>query len=146
MAAPSKILTLNLGMQTVGLAEFSSTPGGGLVLNQYRLTEMLADPATDSSRVAQVRMAVHEMVEALKVKAGKVNYSIPSQSVFTRFVKLPPMEEGKIDQVISFEAQQNVPFPINEVVWDYQIVGDGKDGKLEVVLVAIKADLLNEIT
>ena len=138
MAAPSKILTINLGMQTVGLAEFSSSSGGGLVLNQYRLTEMLADPATDASRGAQVKMAVQEMVAGLKLKLGKVNYSIPSQAVFTRFVKLPPMEEGKIDQVISFEAQQNVPFPINEVVWDYQIVGDGKDGKMEVVLVAIK--------
>ena len=145
MAAPSKILTINLGMQTVGLAEFSSSSGGGLVLNQYRLTEMLADPATDASRGAQVKMAVQEMVAGLKLKLGKVNYSIPSQAVFTRFVKLPPMEEGKIDQVISFEAQQNVPFPINEVVWDYQIVGDGKDGKMEVVLVAIKSDLLNEI-
>jgi type IV pilus assembly protein PilM len=145
MAAPSKILSLNLGMQTVALAEFSSTSGGGLVLNRYRLTELLADPATDSSRVSQVKMAVQEMVDAFKIKSGKVNYSIPSQSVFTRFVKLPPMEEGKIDQVINFEAQQNVPFPINEVVWDYQIVGDGKDGKMEVVLVAIKSDLLNEI-
>ena len=145
MAASSKIITLNLGMQTVGLAEFSSTPGGGLVLNRYRLTEMLADPATDSSRVAQVRMAVREMVNAFKIKSGRVNYSIPSQSVFTRFVKLPPMDEAKIDQVIRFEAQQNVPFPIDEVVWDYQIVGDGKDGKMEVVLVAIKSDLLNEI-
>ena len=132
-------------MQTVGLAEFSSKSGGGLVLNQYCLTEMLADPATDASRGAQVKMAVQEMVAGLKIKSGKVNYSIPSQSVFTRFVKLPPMEEGKIDQVINFEAQQNVPFPISEVVWDYQIVGDGKDGKMEVVLVAIKSDLLNEI-
>jgi len=145
MAAPSKILTLNLGMQTVGLAEFSSTPGGGLVLNQFRLTELMSDPAADASRVGQVNMAIHEMVEGLKIRTGKVNYSIPAQSVFTRFVKLPPMEEDKIEQVITFEAQQNVPFPINEVVWDYQILGDGKDGKLEVALVAIKSDLLNEL-
>ena len=145
MAAPSKILTINLGMQTVGMAEFSSTPKGGLILKQYRLTEMMADPANDATRSAQVKMTVQEMVGTLKTKSGKVNYTIPSQSVFTRFVKLPPMEEGKIDQVINFEAQQNVPFPINEVVWDYQIVGDGKDGKMEVVLAAIKSDLLNEI-
>ena len=145
MSASSKILTLNLGMQTVAMAEFSSSPGGGLVLNRYRLTELLADPATDSSRVAQVKLAVHEIVDAFKIKSGRINFSIPAQSVFTRFVKLPPMDEEKIDQVINFEAQQNVPFPINEVVWDYQIVGDGKDGKMEVVLVAIKSDLLNEI-
>src|SRR5207302_9275085 len=45
----------------------------------------------------------------------------------------------------AFEAQQNVPFPIDEVVWDYQLVGGGADEQLQVVLVAIKSDLLEGI-
>ena len=44
-----------------------------------------------------------------------------------------------------FEAQQNVPFPIDEVVWDYQLVGGGTEEQIQVVLVAIKADLLEGI-
>ena len=52
---------------------------------------------------------------------------------------------GKIDRIIAFEAQQNVPFPIDEVVWDYQLVGGGTDEQLQVVLVAIKSDLLEGI-
>ena len=55
------------------------------------------------------------------------------------------MEEEKIDRIIAFEAQQNVPFPIDEVVWDYQLVGGGVDEQLQVVLVAIKSDLLEGI-
>ena len=55
------------------------------------------------------------------------------------------MEEEKIEQIISFEAQQNVPFPIDEVVWDYQLVGGGADEQIQVVLVAIKSDLLGQI-
>ncbi len=145
MAAPNRILSLNLGMQTLSLAEFRTSSSGGLVLQQYRLTELMADPAADASRIAQMRIVIKEMTEALKVSGGKVNYSIPAQSVFTRFVKLPSVGEDKVDQIVSFEAQQNVPFPIDEVVWDYQLVDSGQESKMEVVLVAIKADLLDEI-
>ena len=146
MAASTSILSLNLGLQTVGLAEFSTTPAGGLVLQSYRLTELVADPASDSSRPSQMNIAVEEMLGELKIKKARVNYAISAQSVFTRFVKLPPVDPDQVDQIITFEAQQNVPFPINEVVWDYQLVGGGdKEGKLEVVLVAIKSDLLDDL-
>jgi len=145
MAAPNRILSLNLGLQTVGLAEFRTTQSGGLVLQSYRLTELIADPAADASRPAQMKIAIEEMVGGLKIKPGKVNYAISAQSVFTRFVKLPPVDASQVDQIITFEAQQNVPFPINEVVWDYQLVSGGSGEKLEVVLVAIKADLLDDL-
>src|ERR1022692_4399425 len=85
------------------------------------------------------------MLDALQIKSGNVNYAIAENLVFTRFVKLPSIEEEKIEQIISFEAQQNVPFPIDEVVWDYQVVGGSAEGQVEVILVAIKADLLEEI-
>lgn len=40
-------------------------------------------------------------------------------------MKLPAVEEEKIERIIAFEGQQNVPFSIDEVVWDYQLVGAG---------------------
>ena len=60
-------------------------------------------------------------------------------------MKLPPIDEEKIERIIAFEAQQNVPFPIDEVVWDYQLIGGGGGEQIQVILVAIKADLLDEI-
>ena len=96
-------------------------------------------------RRTQMAIALREMMDELHVKHGSVNYALAGQSVFARFVKLPAVEQGKIDKIISFEAQQNVPFPIDEVVWDYQVVGGGLDEQIQVVLVAIKVDLLDEI-
>src|SRR5207245_6115060 len=81
----------------------------------------------------------------MQIHHASVNYAVPSQSVFARFVKLPGLDATKIDKIIAFEAQQNVPFPIDEVVWDYQLVGGGLDQQVQVVLVAIKVDLLEEI-
>ena len=145
MTATNRIISLNLGSQTVGLAEFRTLPHGGLVLHDYRLRDVLTDTAAEGMRYGQVAVVLRDMLDELQIKLGHVNYAVPGQSVFARFVKLPAVEEEKIERIIAFEAQQNVPFPINEVVWDYQLVGGGADEQIQVVLVAIKSDLLDEI-
>jgi type IV pilus assembly protein PilM len=145
MAGPTQILSLNLGSQTIGVAEFHSQPHGGLVLQSHRLREILTDATGEGMRYAQVAPALREMLDDLGIRSGDVNYAVAGQSVFARFVKLPAVEEEKIEKIISFEAQQNVPFPIDEVVWDYQLVGGGEEEQIQVVLVAIKSDLLEEI-
>ena len=146
MAAPSRIITLNLGMQTVTLAEFGASARGALTLVAFAQEELIADPAADATRPAQIEAAVSALRKALRVGSReRVNFSLPSQSVFARFVKLPGPSPDEVDSIIGFEAQQNVPFPIDEVVWDYQIMGEAKDNQWDVVLVAIKADQLDEI-
>lgn len=145
MAAPPRIVSLNLGSQTIGLAEFQAQPHGGLVLQQHRLREILTDASGEGMRYGQLASALNGMLGELQIKSGDVNYAVPGQSVFARFVKLPAVDEEKIEKIISFEAQQNVPFPIDEVVWDYQLVGGGAEEQIQVVLVAIKSDLLDEI-
>jgi type IV pilus assembly protein PilM len=145
MATPTRIISLNLGSQTLGLAEFQPQPQGGLILVNYRLREVLMDPAAEGIRQAQISSTLREMIAELQIRHEAVNYAVPAQSVFARFVKLPAVEEEKIERIIAFEAQQNVPFPIDEVVWDYQLIGGGGEEQIQVVLVAIKADLLEEI-
>src|SRR5947207_1948688 len=145
MAKPARIISLNLGSQTIGLAEFQAKAEGGLVLQNYRLREVLIDPAGEGIRHTQISATLREMMAELQIRHEAFNYAVPAQSVFARFVKLPAVEEEKIERIIAFEAQQNVPFPIDEVVWDYQLIGGGGDEQVQVVLVAIKSDLLDEI-
>ncbi|HXA08490.1 MAG TPA: type IV pilus assembly protein PilM [Chthoniobacterales bacterium] len=142
MSASPRILSLDLGSQTLRLAEFQAGPNGGLILTGYRRREILADPAAETDRTGQISEVLSAMMRELGIKGGPVDYAVPGQSVFARFVKLPLVDQDKIERIITFEAQQNVPFPIEEVVWDYQLVGSSDVDKIEVVLVAIKADLL----
>src|SRR5256885_3293982 len=149
MAGPARLITLNLGSQTIGLAEFRAA-AAGLILVDYRLRETPLDPETGQRRDAEVALdetgaVLREMMREMQIHHASVNYAVPAQSVFTRFVKLPGLDAEKIHKVISFEAQQNVPFPIDEVVWDYQLVGGGMGEHIQVVIVAIKRDLLDEI-
>jgi type IV pilus assembly protein PilM len=124
------------------MAEFRPRTEGGLVLRDYKRCEVAIESAGESIRSAQITATVKEMLHETGIRNATVNYAVAAQSVFARFVRLPSVEEEKIDRIIAFEAQQNVPFPIDEVVWDYQLVGGGPEEQLQVVLVAIKADLL----
>jgi type IV pilus assembly protein PilM len=149
MPGPARLITVNLGSQTFGLAEFRVAPGG-LVLVDYRLRELPLDPETGQRRDAHVAFeesaaVLREMMQEMQIPRRPVNYALPAQSVFVRFVKLPALGQEKLDKIISFEAQQNVPFSLEEVVWDYQIVGGGMGEEIQVVLVAVKVDLLDEI-
>ncbi len=145
MASSSRFTVLNLGMQTVTLAEFQSIPNGGLSLLQFHSTELLVDPGADAMRPRQLESAIAQLKKASNIKGGPVNYALPIQSVFTRYLSLPGSSEEELRQIIAFEAQQNIPFSIDEVVWNYQAIGEPRDAKLDVALVAIKTDTLEEI-
>ncbi len=126
------------------MAVFDPAKGGGLILKSYGSTSILADPAQEMVRLPQITLAVKELATGLKTLKEKVRYSMSGQSVFTRFVKLPPLNEDNIDELVKFEAQQHVPFPIDEVVWDWQLLESSGPEK-EVALVAIKGEALTEI-
>lgn len=147
MADKKSIVTLNIGSQRVSLAQFSVGKGGGLVLLKYEFYELSGDPAADSARLPQIKLAVAALVDSLGVAKSNVIYSLSGHSAFTRFIKTPALDEENVEKLIAFEAQQNIPFPLNEVAWDYQrIVAKGEDGEAEYALVAIKKDSLDELT
>ena len=143
MADQQSIIALNIGSQRISMGVFAPTKKG-LILKKFGGQSILADPATEAARVPQVKIAIKELAKSLKVDKQEAAYALSGQSVFVRFVKLPPLEGEGMDELVRFEAQQNVPFPIDEVIWDWEkLVTDGIDN--EVVLVAVKADSLNEL-
>ena len=135
-------LAVDFGAGSVKLAEFAVNESGGLGLKRYGIEPLGAEGAQESTRAATVLKALQKLLTEKGVKAREVNVCAPGFQVFSKFVKLPPVESSKVTQIIQYEAQQNVPFPLEEVVWDYQIMGTLASGELEVLLVAIKADVV----
>src|SRR6267143_1005717 len=142
MLNTKSFLAVDFGAGTLKLAEFEVSEAGGLRLKQYGLKSLGAEGAQESTREATILKALQEMLSTKGIKAKNVNVCAPGFHVFSKFVKLPPVDAGKVTQIIQYEAQQNVPFPLAEVVWDYQILGSTPGGELEVLLVAIKADIV----
>lgn len=79
------------------------------------------------------------------LKGDLVSISVPGQSALARFIQLPPVEAGKLHEIVKYEARQQIPFALEDVIWDYQPLGAGAEegGFLldaEVGLFAMKRD------
>ena len=71
MAAPTRIISLNLGSQTIGVGEFRTLSQGGLVLRDYRLRDVLTEAAAEGLRYNQVAAVLREMLQDLKIESGR---------------------------------------------------------------------------
>src|SRR5437667_8932097 len=108
--------------------------------------KILSQPDADPDQLT--REALETFLSRNQLKGDTVVISVPGQSGLARFVKLPPVEEKKIADIVRFEAKQQIPFPLDEVVWDFQKIGSGEvtDGfamETEIGLFAMKRDQIN---
>src|SRR5436309_3771879 len=108
--------------------------------------KILSQPDADPNETT--REALQKFLERNPIQGDIVIIAVPGQSGLARFVKLPPVEEKKINDIVRFEARQQIPFPLEEVVWDYQRIGSGvvTDGfamETEIGLFAMKRDMVN---
>jgi type IV pilus assembly protein PilM len=78
-------------------------------------------------------------------KSDDIAISVPGQSSFARFISLPPVEPKGIPKIVQYEAVQQIPFDINEVEWDWQLMEKPDSPELEVGIFAIKNELINSI-
>jgi len=145
MFSAERILALDIGASKLVLAEFAQMKGGGIELVNYGSAPIGLDPDTATESSAYIVTGIREILRERGIHPGKVCLSISGQNVIPKNVKLPPVTKDKIAQVIRFEAQNNVPFPIEEVVWDY-ILTPEEDGQLSVLIVAVKEELVAKIT
>ena len=135
-------LCFDFGAGTIKVGEFIVNEQGTLTLTQFGTKALGQEGTQESKREAAVLKAIQDLLSQKQYRGRSTNVCAPGFHVFSKFVKLPPVDTGKVTQIIQYEAQQNVPFPLAEVVWDYQIMGTSASGELEVLLVAIKSDVV----
>lgn len=120
---------------------------GRVELTDVDVIEYSPAPSRDEAGLEQeIRIALSTLVSRHKLKGDVIAASLPSHSAFNRFVKLPPVASERLNEIVQYEAQQHIPFPINEVIWRYQsierIYQPGEE--LDVVLFAIKKELVDQ--
>ena len=103
------------------------------------LTQPGAEPAI------LIQDALREFLSRNSVHGDQVAISVSGQNGLARFIKLPPVEAKKIPDIVRYEAKQQIPFDLNDVVWDYQRMGGGSEEEgfaleTEVGLFAMKRD------
>lgn len=100
----------------------------------------------EADRDQQAREALQSLVAKHKIR-GTVAISLPGNAVFSKFITLPPVEKKRVPEIVRYESRQQIPFPIDEVVWDYQLVKSelvpGED--IEVALFAVRREIVQGI-
>ncbi len=121
--------------------------GRGLELLKADMEPVESRPgATDSQSDEAARAALSAFLKRNGTKGEKVFVSVPGHTAFNRLLRIPPVEAKKLASSIRFEAQQQIPFPIDEVIWDYhQLQRDASSGEdWEVNLFAVKKDFIEK--
>jgi Tfp pilus assembly PilM family ATPase len=144
-----RAIGLDIGSFAVKLVELVKTKEGILV---NKVVSLSLPPSTGEEEKRRLTIqTVRKIFVENKIRPRSVILSVSGQSVFTRTIKIfLPTEVNarkglklkKLDRIIGFEAKQQIPFPLNEVVWDYQLLPTREPRAQDVLLVAMKNSLL----
>src|SRR5687767_11055260 len=117
---------------------------GGLRVDDFDVIEhetVLSESGDNREQLIQT--ALTNFVTRHLAKGGEVAIGVSGQSSFARFIKLPPVEKSKIPEIVRFEAIQQIPFPLDDVEWSYQLFEEEGSPDVEVGIFAMKKELVN---
>jgi type IV pilus assembly protein PilM len=121
---------------------------GAYELEFCHLHSLPPELIVDGSIIDSLRLvdSIKEMIKTAGIKTKNATISISGHSsVIIKRISLPEMSEEELSESIKFEAEQYVPFDIEDVNLDFQILGPKDEpGQMDVILVAVKKDVINE--
>ena len=138
-----RALGIDIGAGSVKLVELEKS-FEGVQLVRAKIFD-LTHHADQEKRDTLIKEGLEGLLRAEKIKGGKVSVSLSGQSVFIRFLKLPKIQQGKIDKIIKYEAQQQIPFPLDKISWDHQIFHTGAGPEEDVLFVAAKKEIVEAV-
>jgi type IV pilus assembly protein PilM len=138
---------LDIGSGYLKVVQFKDIKGG----YELELFDMLPLPPeliVDGSIIDSLRLidSLKELIRKAKIKTKDAVISVAGHSsVIVKRVSLPEMTEEELSESIKFEAEQYIPFDIEDVTLDFQILGPKEEpGQMDVIIVAVKKEIVNE--
>jgi len=135
-------IALDIGAHFIKLVELKKEKDS-IILTRIGIKEIPRDLKLDRDKITSQLIA--ELLAENNIKSKSVNISVNGQSVFVRFVKLLQIKEDKLKQTMKFEAQNQIPFSLNEVMWDWSLLDKDKSVSKKAVIVAIKKNLVEDM-
>ncbi len=150
MAKTGAVWGIDLGQTALKALRCRAAPEGDRIVAEafdfIEYPKMLSQP--DANPVELIKEALETFLSRNSLTGDRVAISVSGQSGLARFIKLPPVESKKIPDIVRYEARQQIPFALEDVVWDYQQMAGGsmEEGfalETEVGLFAMKRDQVN---
>lgn len=136
-----RVLAVDCGAGHLACGLVTSDKSGRLQLEKLALDAFNPDPTLDAGWPGMIAEVLSDTARREKF-GGPAAIGLPGHHILGKFIKTPAVEESKRAKIVQFEAQQNIPYSLDEVVWDYQVVSEqGLD--LELMLAAAKKDVVH---
>ena len=137
---------IDIGEHSIKLVELRKSKAEVRLARVNILETKIIPSQSKDERETATAAALGQMLGSANIgKTDPVTIAAPGLSAFIRYVKLPPVTSKRLDQIIGYEAQQQVPFPLDEVIWNYQILKGQSKSETNVILVAIKAEVVEHL-
>lgn len=147
MAGQELILCIDIGAESIKASEFLCS-AENIELSRFAYLEYINNDEEASALDATVA-ALKSIISTNKFAAKSVYLSLSGQNALIPFIKVPAMttEPEKIRELVTFEAKSRIPYALDEVVWDYQLI-DNPDGadEIDAMLVSVKNEEVIRIT
>jgi len=145
--AKDQLLGLDIGSRTVKVAEVQQTKKGR-ILQRFGMTDLPQNCIVEG-RIKEptvVADAIKGLVSDLKVSEQNVAASVAGYSVIIKRITVKKMTEDELHENIRFEAEQYIPFDLDDVNIDFHIVGESNvnPNQMNVMLVAAKTEVIDE--
>lgn len=142
------IVGLDIGSATVKLVELKERKGGQYTLQRIGVEPLSPEAIVDGSIMdsSLVVDAIQKLNDQTGVKNASFGTSVSGHSVIIKKIELPAMDPAELAESIQWEAEQHIPFDINDVRLDYVTLSEDDPGleNMEVLLVAVKREKVND--
>lgn len=142
------VVGLDIGSSGIKLVELKERKPGEFTLQRLGVEPLSPEAIVDGSIMdsSLVVDAIHRLNDQTKVKSTSYATSLSGHSVIIKKIQLPAMPQEELAESIQWEAEQYIPFDINDVRLDYVVLSEGEPGRdsMDVLLVAVKRDKVND--
>jgi type IV pilus assembly protein PilM len=144
------LVGVDIGSSAVKAVELKPGGRGG----EFHLVKLGLEPLPPEAIVDGAIMdsgavidAIQRLFSANKIKTSDVATSVSGNAVIVKKISLPQMTQEELAESIHWEAEQYIPFDIQDVALDYELVeGSGSGGNMDVMLIAVKKDKISDYT
>jgi type IV pilus assembly protein PilM len=142
-----RLIGLDIGSKSIKAAEISETKKGN-TLERFGIIDIAPGLIEDGAikDAEQVSEAIRQLFKNYGIKGHNVALSVGGYSVIVKKINVQAMSEEQLQDTISFEAEQYIPFDISDVNLDFQILGENENNpnQMNVLLVAAKKEMVND--
>ncbi len=145
MASTQAVWGIDVGRCALKALKLRASGDGKVEIVAHEYIEhakILSQP--DADRHALIAAALEKFLSHNDISKDQVVVSVPGQHTLARFTKLPPVAPKRIPDIVRYEADQQIPFDMDEVIWDYQTFQEEGMPDLEVGIFAMKRELIRE--